>query len=62
VSYPWFKKEWWAYRQTYYSMAEDDLVAKYLRKKCISKNVNSMTGNIEDLSKIWNTLETCSEN
>jgi hypothetical protein len=31
VNNPQFKKEWWAYWQTYHSMAENDLVAKTLR-------------------------------
>ncbi len=33
VNYPRFKKEWVAYRETYHSIVNNDLVAKTLREK-----------------------------
>jgi hypothetical protein len=42
-------------------MAEDNLMAKPLREKCVNKNVKSMTGNIQDLSETWDTLDTCNK-
>jgi hypothetical protein len=42
-------------------MAEDDLMAKYLREKYMSKSVRSMIGSIEDLGEVWDALETCYE-
>jgi hypothetical protein len=35
ASYPRFKREWIAYRETYHSVVNDDLAAKVLRDKCI---------------------------
>jgi hypothetical protein len=35
ASYPRFKKEWKAYRETYHSAVNNDLAAKALRDKCI---------------------------
>jgi hypothetical protein len=32
VNYPCFIKKWWAYKQTYHRMTEDNLVAKILRR------------------------------
>jgi hypothetical protein len=34
ASYPRFKREWLAYRETYHSVVNDDLAAKTLREKC----------------------------
>jgi hypothetical protein len=35
VSYPRFKREWGAYRQTYHAAVGDDLAARTLRDKCL---------------------------
>jgi F0F1-type ATP synthase membrane subunit b/b' len=35
ASYPQFKREWIAYRETYYSVVNNDLAVKALRDKCI---------------------------
>jgi hypothetical protein len=37
------------------------LVAKALSKKCVSKEVKKMIGNIEDLNEMWSTMDTCYE-
>jgi hypothetical protein len=42
-------------------MAEDDLVATSLREKCVNEDIRRMIGNIEDLSEIWDTFDTCHE-
>jgi hypothetical protein len=31
VEYPWFRKEWWAYRQTYHGHVRDELVCRSLK-------------------------------
>ncbi len=59
IHYPQFKKEWWVYRQNFLNMAEDDLVAKSLREKCMNEDVRRMISNKEDLDDIWDMLNTC---
>ncbi len=61
VNCPQFQKDWCAYRQTYHSMAENDLMAKTLREKCINEEVRKTFGKIKDLNKVWDTLDTWSE-
>jgi hypothetical protein len=41
ASYPRFKKEWAAYRETYHSIMNDDLAAKTLREKCIKGDAHN---------------------
>ncbi len=52
IHYSQFKKEWWVYRQTFLNMAEDDLVVKSLREKCMNEDVRKMISNKEDLDEI----------
>jgi hypothetical protein len=59
VNYPRFKKECEAYRQAYHAMVRNDLAAKTLREKCVSGDAVKMTGHLEDLDEIWETLDTC---
>jgi hypothetical protein len=61
ASYPWFKKEWTAYRETYHSVVNDDLAAKALREKCIKGDALWMVGHLDDMQEIWDTLDTCFE-
>jgi hypothetical protein len=61
VSYPRFKKEWKAYRETYHSAVNDDLAAKALRDKCIQGDPLRMVNHLDDLREIWETLDTCYE-
>jgi hypothetical protein len=42
-------------------MAEDSLVAKSLKEKCVSAKVKLIVGNIEDLHDIWSTLDISQE-
>jgi hypothetical protein len=42
-------------------MAEDELVAKSPREKCMNKDARRLICNIEDLCWIWNMLDTCYE-
>ncbi len=35
ASYPRFKREWIAYRETNHSVVNDDLAAKTLKEKCV---------------------------
>jgi hypothetical protein len=58
VSYPRFKKEWGAYRQTYHSAVSDDLAARTLRDKCLQGDALRMVNHLDDL---WETLDTCYE-
>jgi hypothetical protein len=61
ASYPRFKKEWRAYRETYHSAVNDDLAAKALRDKCIQGDQLRMVSHLDDLWEIWETLDTCYE-
>ncbi len=59
ASYPRFKKEWVAYRETYHSIVNDDLAAKTLREKCVKGKAHKMISHLEELREIWDTLDTC---
>jgi hypothetical protein len=48
ASYPRFKKEWEAYRETYHSIVNDDLAAKTLREKCVKGDAHKMVGHLGD--------------
>ncbi len=61
ASYPRFKREWTAYRETYHSAVNDDLAAKALREKCIKGDALRMVSHLDDLQEIWDTLDTCFE-
>jgi hypothetical protein len=61
ASYPRFKKEWKAYRETYHSAVNNDLAAKALREKCIKGDALRMVSHLDDLQEIWETLDTCYE-
>ncbi len=61
ASYPRFKKEWTAYRDTYRSIINDDLAAKTLREKCVKGYAHKMVGHLEDLREMWATLDMCYE-
>jgi hypothetical protein len=61
VSYPRFKREWRAYRQTYHAAVGDDLVARTLRDKCLQGDARQMVGHLDDLYEMWETLDTCYE-
>jgi hypothetical protein len=53
ASYPRFKKEWRAYRETYHSAMNNDLAAKALRDKCIQGDALRMVSHLDDLQEIW---------
>ncbi len=61
ASYPRFKKEWRAYRETYHSAVNNDLAAKALRDRCIQRDALRMVSHLDDLREIWETLDTCYE-
>jgi hypothetical protein len=61
ISYPSFKKQWWAYRGNYLEMAGDSMVAKSLKEKCINVEVKLVFENIVDLQEICSTLDICYE-
>ncbi len=61
VSYPRFKREWGAYRQTYHSAVSDDLAARTLRDKCLQGDALQMVSHLDDLREMWETLDTCYE-
>jgi hypothetical protein len=58
TSYPRFKKEWRAYRETYHSAVNDDLAARALRDKCLKGDALRMVSHLDDLRE---TLNTCYE-
>jgi hypothetical protein len=61
ASYPRFKREWRAYRETYHSAVNNDLAAKALRDRCIKGDALRMVSHLDDLQEIWETLDTCFE-
>ncbi len=61
VSYPRFKREWKAYRQTYHTAVGNDLAARTLRDKCLQGDARQMVGHLDDLREMWETLDTCYE-
>jgi hypothetical protein len=61
ASYPRFKREWVAYRETYHSIVNDDLAAKTLREKCVKGDAHKIISHLDDLGEIWDTLDTCYE-
>jgi hypothetical protein len=59
VEYPRFRKEWWAYRQTYHGHVRDELVCRSLKEKSLASHVRQMVNDIDDLREVWETLNTC---
>jgi hypothetical protein len=59
VEYPRFRKEWWAYRQTYHGHIRDELVCPSLKERSLASNVRLLVNDIDDLHEAWNTLDTC---
>jgi hypothetical protein len=39
VEYPRFRKEWWAYRQTYHGHVRDELVCRSLKEKSLASSI-----------------------
>jgi hypothetical protein len=58
ASYPRFKKEWVAYRETYHSVVNDNLDATTLKEKCVKGDAHKMICHLEELGEIWDTLDT----
>ncbi len=61
ASYPRFKKEWRAYRETYHPAVNNDLAARALRDKCLKGDALQMVSHLNDLREMWETLNTCYE-
>jgi hypothetical protein len=59
VEYPRFRKEWWAYRQTYHGHVRDELVCRSLNEQSLASHVRLLVNDIDDLREAWNTLDTC---
>jgi hypothetical protein len=59
VEYPRFRKEWWAYRQTYHGHVRDELVCRSLKERSLASNVRMLVNDIDNLREAWNTLDTC---
>ncbi len=59
MEYPRFRKEWWAYRQTYHGHVRDELVCRSLKERSLASNVHLLVNDIDDLREAWNTLDTC---
>jgi hypothetical protein len=60
VEYPRFRKEWWAYRQTYHGHVRDELVCRSLKERSLASNVRMLVNDIDDLKEAWSTLDTAS--
>jgi hypothetical protein len=61
ASYPRFRKEWKAYRETYHSAVNNDLAARALRDRCLKGDALQMVSHLDDLQEMWETLDTCYE-
>ncbi len=59
MEYSKFKVEWWAYRRTYHAHMRDELPCRALKDKSLSGKAIAVVGDIEDLNKVWYTLDTC---
>jgi hypothetical protein len=59
VEYPRFRKEWWAYRQTYHGHVRDELVCRSLKERSLGSNVRLLVNDIDNLREARNTLDTC---
>ncbi len=59
VEYPRFRKEWWAYRQTYHGHVRDELVCRSLKERSLASHVRLLVNDIDDLREAWNRLDTC---
>jgi hypothetical protein len=59
VEYPRFRKEWWAYRQTYHGHVRIELVCCSLKERSLASNVRLLVNDVDDLREAWNTLDTC---
>ncbi len=59
VEYPRFRKEWWAYRHTYYGHVRDELMCRNLKEKSLASSVRILVSDIEDLKEAWGMLDTC---
>ncbi len=59
VEYPRFRKEWWAYRQTYHGHVRDELVCRSLKERSLASSVKVLVNDIDDLREAWNTLNMC---
>jgi hypothetical protein len=59
VEYPRFRKEWWAYRQTYHGHVRDELMCRNLKERSLASSNKVLVNDIDDLQEAWNTLDTC---
>ncbi len=59
AEYPRFRKEWWAYRQTYHGHVRDELVCHNLKERSLAGGVQMLVNDIDNLREAWNTLDTC---
>jgi hypothetical protein len=59
VEYPRFRKEWWAYRQTYHGHVRDELACRSLKERSLASHVRLLVNDIDDLREVWGTLDTC---
>jgi hypothetical protein len=59
VEYPQFRREWWAYRQTYHRHVRDELVCRSLKERSLASSVKVLVNDIDNLQEAWSTLDTC---
>jgi hypothetical protein len=59
VAYLRFKKEWCAYRRTYHAHVRDKPASQTLKEKSLAPSAKALVGDVEDLSRVWDTLDTC---
>ncbi len=59
VEYPPFRKQWWAYRQTYDGHVRDELMCRSLKARSLASGVRILVNDIQDLRKARDTLDMC---
>ncbi len=47
------------YRITYHAHVRNGLVCRTLKEKCLGATVKTLVGGVEELDKVWDTLDTC---
>ncbi len=58
VTYPQYKKEWWAYRRSYHAHVRDELVCQTLKEKEPGPIHEGPGRDVEDMSEVWDIFDS----
>ena len=59
VSYPSFRREWWAYWESYFRDMRPEILLRVFKEKCISAAVLSVIGGGDSIEEVWASLDAC---